>query len=331
MMRIEVAADVVRPTGFRLKASFACNADALGLVGPSGCGKSTLLDAIAGIEPGARVVFDGSDCSGLPLETRGVGYITQDALLFPHLSVRENLLYSPRATGLVDVPAALGIESLLDRRPRNLSGGERRRVALGRAILSRPRVLLLDEPFAGLDETRRRDAMSLLESVRRRYSLPMILVSHLADEILGLTDWTIRLDEGRIVASGPTALTLRAREASVDNHLAGTVSGPGRVRIDGVELHAILPENATGRVRLACYAHDVILARSAPEGLSARNVFPVRIASITPVGDEALVQIERPALKALLTAEAVESLGLCDGMDAFAVVKATSIVYLGPA
>lgn len=330
-MKLEVEADVPRSTGFRLRASVFCEADALGLVGPSGSGKSTLLDAIAGIESGARVAIDGRDWTPLRLEERGVGYVTQDALLFPHLSVRENLLYSPRAEGLGDVPSALGIEPLLDRMPRNLSGGERRRVALGRAILSRPRVLLLDEPFGGLDEGRRREAMSLLDRVRRRYHLPMVLVSHLADEIIGLTEWTVRLEEGRVVASGPSATVLRASETRIDNYLEGEVSGPGRVRVDGVELHAVLPEGAAGRARLACYAHDVLLAREAPAGISARNVFQARVSSIAPAGDAALVGLEKPALRALLTTEAVAALHLSAGVETFAVVKATSLVYLGPA
>lgn len=330
-MKFEIEAEIARPTGFQLRASVACEAGALGLVGPSGSGKSTLLDAVAGIEPGARVVLDGRDCSRLHLEEREVGYVTQDALLFPHLSVRENLLYSPRADGLGDVPAALGIAHLLDRRPRNLSGGERRRVALGRAILSRPKVLLLDEPFGGLDDSRRREAMSLLDRVRRTYRLPMVLVSHLADEIIGLTDWAIRLEEGRVIASGPSASVLRASETRIDNYLEGEVSGPGRVRVEGVELHAVLPEGAGGRVRLACYAHDIILARHAPTEISARNVFPVLVASLVPTADAVLVGLEKPALRALLTAEAVSSLGLEAGVEAFAVVKATSVLYLGPA
>lgn len=330
-MRFEIRARIARPGGFTLEAEITCDAEALGLVGPSGSGKSSLLDAVAGIEPGARVVLDGRDCSRMPLERREVGYVTQDALLFPHLSVRDNLLFSPRAEGLGDVPEALGIRRLLDRMPRNLSGGERRRVAIARAILSRPKVLLLDEPFGGLDETRRREAMSLLDCVRRRYRLPMVLVSHLADEILGLADWTVRLEEGRVVASGPSAQVLRASETRVDNYLEGTVTAPGRIDADGVVLSAMLPEDASGRVRLACYAHDIILAAEAPRGLSARNIIPVRVATVVSTGESALIELERPRIRALLTREAVTSLGLRPGSESFAVIKATSIVYLGPA
>ncbi len=328
-MKFEIEARVDRRTGFHLEAAIACDAEAVGLVGPSGSGKSTLLDAVAGIEPGARVVLDGADLTRLPVEKRGIGYVAQDALLFPHLSVRRNLLYSPRANGLGDVPAALGIEPLLDRMPRHLSGGERRRSALARAILSRPRILLLDEPFGGLDETRRREAMSLLDRVRKRYRLPMILVSHLADEIVGLTDWAVRLELGRVVHSGPTASVLRATETRIDNYLEGDVVGPGRVRVGEIEMACMLPEGTTGRVWLACYAHDILLAREAPREISARNVMSVRVTRVTPMEGTALIDLESPPLRAVLTAGAVASLDLAPGVEAFAVLKATSIVYLG--
>ncbi len=328
-MKFEFRVRLARPSGFHLEVSETCEAEALGLVGPSGSGKSTLLDAIAGVERGAEVRLDGVDCSPLPLERREVGYVTQDALLFPHLSVRENLLYSPRATGLGEVPEALGIAPLLDRRPRNLSGGERRRVALARAILSKPRVLLLDEPFGGLDETRRREAMSLLDQVRRTFKLPTILVSHLADEVIGLTDYAIRLEEGRVVARGPSASVLRTSEMQIDNYFTGIVSGPGRVRVGATEISVMLPETATGALRLACYANDILIATQEPVGISARNVLRTRITSIEATGGSQLVGIENPTLKALLTPGAVESLALRPGTEIFAILKATSIAYLG--
>ncbi len=330
-MKLQIEARIRRPTGWTLDVRIGCDADSLGLVGPSGSGKSTLLDAVAGIEPGARVALDGRDISRLPLHHREVGYVTQDALLFPHLTVRENLAYSPTAGPPDDVARALGIDALLDRMPRNLSGGERRRVALARAIVSRPRVLLMDEPFAGLDQARRREALSLLSHVRQTFAIPMILVSHLADEVIGLTDQSIRLEDGKVAASGPSTTLLRASETRVDNFLSGVVTGPRRASVDGVELAALIPDDARGAVRLGCYAHDILLATSPPEGLSARNVFPVRVGSVIPTGDAALVELTRPRLRALLTAEGVQALGLRAGSEAYCVLKAASIVYLGPA
>lgn len=207
-MRLEIEARVRRGE-FTLEVAFSCETNALGVVGPSGSGKSTLLEAIAGMVPGARVLFDGLDISRWPLERRAIGYVMQDALLFPHLSVRRNVLFSPRAQTLGDVPKALGIEGLLERMPRYLSGGERRRVALARAIVSRPRLLLLDEPFTGLDRARRREAMALLAEVRERYRLPIVVVSHVPEEVIGVCEQTLRLEEGRRVALGPSSEVVR--------------------------------------------------------------------------------------------------------------------------
>lgn len=330
-MKLEAEVRVTRASGFSVDARIACEAAVLGLVGPSGSGKSTILDAIAGIEPGARVVVDGDDWSSRPLERRAVGYVTQDALLFPHLSVRENLTFSPRAGAVEDVAAALGIAHLLERIPRHLSGGEARRVALARALVSRPKLLLLDEPFAGLDEASRRDAISLLDTVRRRFGVPAILVSHLADEVIGLTDWVVRLDAGRVVAEGPGPSVLRAGELHVDNYFTAEVIGAGRVHCGGVELMAPIPDGASGSVRLACYAHDVLLASDFVPGLSARNAFRARVAKVEASGRTALVTLEPVGLRALVTEEALFVLGLEPGEEVVAIVKATSIAYLGPA
>ncbi len=328
-MKFEMAARVERPGGFHLDVAVDCEADALGLVGPSGSGKSTLLDCIAGVEPAARLRLDGEDIAGLPLHSRRIGYVVQDALLFPHLPVRANLLYSPHAEGLGTVPAALGIEGLLDRMPRHLSGGERRRVALGRAILSRPRLLLLDEPFAGLDESRRREAMSLLAELRAKFRVPMVLVSHVPEEIVGLTDHAVRLEDGRVVASGPSASVLRGGETAIDNYLTGTVAGPQLVRVQGVDLAVSMPEGVAGEVRLACYARDIILAREKPTAISARNCLRTSIRSVERAGEMAVVELEAPRMRAVVTAQAVDAMELAAGEPVVAVIKATAIAYLG--
>jgi molybdate transport system ATP-binding protein len=330
-VRFEIEARVRRAAGFALEVAIACEADALGLVGPSGSGKSTVLDCIAGLEGGARVRLDGEDLSAQPRHRRRVGYVFQDGLLFPHLDVRANLLYSPHAEALGAVPAALGIEHLLDRMPRNLSGGERRRVALARAILSRPRLLLLDEPFAGLDETRRREAMALVASLRDRFAIPMIVVSHVPEEIVGLTDRAVRLEAGRVAAEGPTATVLRAGETAIDNYLAGTVVGEHRVEVEGVELFAVLPAGARGEVRLACYARDVILAREQPGPVSARNRIETSVRAIETTDATAIVELERPRMRVALTTDAVLAMELAAGVRVIALIKATALTYLGPA
>ena len=330
-MKFQIEAQIARAGGFRLDVSITCGAESLGIVGPSGSGKSTLLDCIAGVESGARVLLDGRDLSARPLHRRGVGYLIQDALLFPHLDVRANLLYSPAARDLGGVPAALGIEHLLDRMPRNLSGGERRRVALGRAILSRPILLLLDEPFAGLDEANRREAMSLLVGLRARYHLPMVIVSHVAEEVVGLADHAIRLEAGRVSTSGSSTAVLRAGETGIDNFLTGTVVGAHDVRVDGVDFAVMLPDGASGDVRLACYGRDIILARERPTAISARNCIATAVRSIEGTGATAIVELDRPRMRTVITAEAADAMALAPGAPVVAIMKATALAYLGAA
>ena len=330
-MKFEIDARVLRRSGFSLEASFACEAGSLGIVGPSGSGKSTLLDVLAGVESGGRVALDGRDVSRVALHKRRVGYVTQDPLLFPHLTVRGNLEYAPGADGVEDVATSLGILSLLDRMPRHLSGGERRRAALARAIASKPEILLLDEPFAGLDERRRREAMSLLDQTRRRFALPMVLVSHLAEEVIALTDWSVRLEGGKVAAVGTSASVLRAGETQIDNFFTGCVVGPSLVRVGHVELHAMVPAEASGDVRLGCYAHDVLLATAEPQGISARNVHWTMATAVEPAGEAVLVTLASPPVKALVTQDAADRLQLETGRRLVAILKATSIAYLGPA
>lgn len=330
-MRFELSVRVRRPAGFTLSADLRCETPALGIVGPSGSGKSTLLDAVAGVLPGARVRLDGEDLSSLPLHRRRIGYLAQDALLFPHLSVLDNLRYSPRPGEVEPVATALDIPHLLDRMPRHLSGGERRRVALARAILSHPRLLLLDEPFAGLDEARRREAMSLLDRTRRRFRLPIVLVSHLAEEVIGLTDWSVRLDSGTVAAQGPSASVLRAGETRIDNFFTARVLAPDRVRVGGTELSAMLPAGVNGDVRLGCYAYDILLANDIPGSISARNCFWTSVSDLAHAGDAVLVTLEDPPLRVLVTDTSARRLGLERGTRVAAIVKATSIAYLGAA
>ncbi len=310
----------------RLEATIDVDCHSLGVVGPSGAGKSTLLDVIAGIEPG-RVVLDGRDLTGVAIDERRIGLVPQESHLFPHLSVRENLAFA--ASDIDFIASALQVTTLLDRPPRILSGGEKRRVALGRALASEPSLLLLDEPFAGLDALRRREAMALLADVRRRFNVPMVVVSHVPEEIIGLTDQAIRLDGGRVVASGASPSVLRAGETEIDCHFEGEVVAPGRVRVGSTELAVSVA--ATGRVRLGCYARDVILATEMPRGLSARNCVWTGIESVTAAGDAVLIALNEPPVKALVTREAATALELGAGKRVVAIIKATSIAYLGTA
>lgn len=331
-MRLSVRASVRRAHGFRLEVAFDLEAESLAVVGPSGAGKSTLLDVIAGLERG-EVSLDGERWTDLPVEERRVGYLAQDALLFPHLSVRKNLAYSPRAGEVESIARDLAIAPLLDRRTRNLSGGERRRVALGRALASRPRLLLLDEPFAGLDEARRREAMALVAWASRKCGIPAVLVSHAAEEAAGLADAAVRIEAGRVAALGPTLSVLGPEETRLDNFLEGEAVGPGRVRVGARELHAALPPARRGPVRLACYSTDILLADLVPEHLSARNIFWVEVRARCDVGDAAIVSIGEAdlgaTLRATVTRESADAMAIRPGARVVAILKANALKVLG--
>ncbi len=333
-MKFDFVLQLARKQGFALDVSWQGETHALALVGPSGSGKSTALGLLAGLEKHAgHVRFDGEDQGPRALHQRRVGYVTQEDLLFPHLSVAQNLQFSPHARQDLtrDVIDALHLGALLQRMPRNLSGGERRRVSLGRALVSAPRLLLLDEPFAGLDAQRRRDALSIVRAVQERFGTPVILVSHVADEIVGVAEIALRLEQGRVVSSGSAVSVLRAGETRVDNHLTGRVLSHNEVDVEGCVLAAALSAGDAGVVRLACFAHDVLLATERPRALSARNILETEVTRVERAGDAALVHLARPRLVATLTHDAVRELGIVPGRRVFALIKATSVSCLGPA
>jgi ABC-type sugar transport system ATPase subunit len=183
------------------------------LVGPSGCGKSTLLRLIAGLEAptSGRIAIGDVDVTAHSPQRRDLAMVFQSYALYPHMSVRDNLGYGLKARGtnralaaqrIADVAAALDIEALLDRRPAQLSGGERQRVALGRALLMKPRLLLLDEPLASLDTARKQEILPYLERLRDDTGLPMIYVSHDPAEVRRLASRVVLLDGGRVMATG---------------------------------------------------------------------------------------------------------------------------------
>lgn len=203
----------VRLGDFRLDAAFASTGQVTALYGPSGSGKSTILRLIAGLlrpEQGlivldGRVVFDSAAGIDVPTHQRRVGLVFQDGLLFPHMSVRQNLLYGPwarrrgRPTAFDRTIDIFDLSKLLDRRPRTLSGGERQRVAIGRALLSDPAVLLMDEPVTAIDQERRAEILPYLETLTRDSPTPLLYVSHAMAEIERLTGDVVYLQDGRAI------------------------------------------------------------------------------------------------------------------------------------
>lgn len=240
---------------FQLDVAFSGPADGITvLLGPSGAGKSATLAAIAGlvrpdhsrIALGAELIADGESGVFVPPERRRIAIVHQDARLFPHMPVEGNLRYglkraqAPHRIGFDDAVAVLGIGHLLDRRPHDLSGGERQRVALGRALLSQPRLLLLDEPVSALDTALRGDVLAYIAQLRSRFSLPMVHVTHSLDEARMLADRVVMIAQGRVTACGDPQTLLRAgaqigRVTGRDGDAALVEIGGTAVRMAGVD------------------------------------------------------------------------------------------------
>jgi molybdate transport system ATP-binding protein len=297
-------------------------------------GGETLADTGAGSWPAAH--------------RRRIGYVFQDARLFPHLSVRQNLRYgrwfTPTAQRYAD-PAAivdmLGIAHLLDRKPQLLSGGEKQRVALGRALLQSPRLLLLDEPLASLDEARRQEVLPYIERLRDEYQVPMIYVSHSVEEVARLATGIAVLAHGRCVGHGSAAemlprlgvldseqgpdtgvlLEMTAVSYEEDFGLTLLQSGAGEARVPG----RVAAVGET--VRLHIKARDVMIATARPQGISALNVFAGTVMEITPDGPSSAIVTLRcgqDRIAARITRHSCAALGLAADMKAFAVVKTMS-------
>lgn len=348
---LEVAVAHRYASGFTLDASFEAEGTTV-LFGPSGCGKSTLLAAVAGLlRPDAgRITFDGETWMGdghwLPAHRRRAGLVFQDARLFPHRSVRGNLRYgaarAPRgAPGPTEseVLDLLGIGGLLDRRPAELSGGERQRVALGRALLARPRILLMDEPLASLDAGRRAEVMRLIEDVRTRFALPILYVTHALDEVDRLAERLVLLEAGRVQASGtPEELALRTdlplalrRDAGVLLRCRVTAHDPARgttrLALPEGALDVPLRGEAVGQfLRLRLRARDVSVASddgAAPLGHAALPVEVVRLDAAQP--GEALVTLGSGALRLLARLPREEASRLRPGQPVRALISRTAL------
>ncbi len=340
---------------FSLDASFEAGAGLTAVMGRSGAGKSTIANAVAGLfQPnGGRIVVAGEtllDTKGgvsVPAHRRRIGYVFQEARLFPHLTVRRNLLYGKWFAGASGaefdrIVEMLGIGPLLNRRPGALSGGEKQRVALGRALLSDPRLLVMDEPLAALDAQRKAEIIPYLERLRDEAGKPILYVSHSTSEVARLATTVVMINAGVVVACGPAAGVLsdpalaRAmpiREAGAV--LTGTVAahddddGLSELSVSGGNLY--LPKvGATigDRLRIRVEAHDILLFRDPPVGGSALNVLPVTVTSIRqgdgPGAIVGLVAGDDPLI-ARITRRSVRNLGLEQGQTCFAVLKSTSV------
>lgn len=341
-----------RFAGFTLDVAFEAPGGITALFGRSGSGKTTVVNAVAGllraqsgsITLGGHVLVDTAAKVFVPPHRRRIGYVFQDARLFPHMSVRQNLLYGARSdAGLGRIADLLGIAALLERRPGALSGGERQRVAIGRAILSEPELLLLDEPLASLDDARKGEIMPYLERLRDETRLPMLYVSHSVAEIARLATTLVLIDAGRITASGPAARLMAdpSVAAAWGGRDLGAVLGgrieaqesDGLTRVMTVAGPLFLPRvraDAGAALRLHIMAQDVMIALERPERISALNMLPALVGEMREEEGGTLVSLALgPAgeehLISRITNRSARTLGLRPGMEVHAVLKAVTL------
>lgn len=337
---------------FSLEVNLEIRGRVTAIFGPSGAGKTSLLDLIAGlrsassvfIQHDSRVLADTEKRLFVPAHQRGIGYVPQDLALFPHLSVRQNLLYGRKSKVAVGSPFAfervlevLEIQSLVQRRVTELSGGERQRVALARALISEPRLLLLDEPLASLDAPLKAKIIPFLTRIRGEFNLPTLCVTHDRFEALALADEIVILVNGEVCQTGPV-LDVFNRPAHADvakivgvetlqpGIITGTSEGLVTVKIGDVTLTALAPEAPVENVFVCIRGEEVILQRDSGAVSSVRNRLPVRVVSLRPEG--ALVRVELDAgfsLCALITRPACAELDLRKGEAVTALVKAPAI------
>jgi molybdate transport system ATP-binding protein len=343
--------------------SIAFEAPAAGvtaLFGESGAGKSTVLNVTAGLlKPrsgrvivGGRVLLDTQSGVNVPPEQRRIGYVFQDGRLFPHLSVRRNLEYGARRSAgglaenrLADIVGLLGIELLLERKPGSLSGGEKQRVAIGRALLSNPELLLLDEPLAALDAARKHEIIPYLDALRAAFSVPILLVTHDYRELLRLADWLVLLERGRVIDQGKLGdvlarTPLRALGGDVlstilDGVVAGHEDAPAfsRVEVAGFLFRVPRLEAPVGAAaRLAIGASDVVLVVGAVGQTSASNQLAGVIEALRPEADGSLIATVvcggvRLAVRLLQTS--ADRLALSPGSQVTALIKGVRLERVG--
>jgi len=341
---------------FSLEVAFDSASKVTALFGPSGSGKTTLIELISGlarpdagrIEVAGRVLADAAHKTFVPARKRGIGLVFQDAQLFPHFSVAQNLRFAQffapkegRRLPFARVVDTLGIGHLMARRPAQLSGGERQRVGVARALMAAPRLLLMDEPFASIDVARRTKAMELVERARDEFNTPVVLVSHQIEEVMRLAGTVVMIERGRVREVGPPEeIFASAREDSpADRFGVGASLACGAARFDAHyrltrlqhpsgEIYVAGPVPAE-QARVFIKAVDVSLARQPPPETSIRTILRGKVSGVAAgKGPLAMVSIELEGgdnLYASLTRLAVDALQIAARAEVYCLVKAVAL------
>lgn len=353
-----ITIDIERRLGaFHSRVAFRTGSGVTALFGRSGSGKTSLINMIAGllrpdrgaIDIDGKRLFDSAAGIDIPVEQRRVGYVFQEGRLFPHLTVRRNLLYGHALTSAAEryvhldqVVELLGLEHLLERRPGALSGGEKQRVAIGRALLASPRLLLLDEPLAALDNFRKGEVLQYIERLHDEFRIPIIYVSHAIEEVTRLADTMVVLSEGKSLAAGPVSeimsrldlapytgrfeagAVIEARVAAqdLDYDLTRLEFAGGQLFVSNLD--ALIGEPVRVRIR----ARDVAIALQKPREASFLNVLDGRIAEISHADGAAVdvrIDVAGTPLLARVTRRSMDDLALRPGTAVYALIKAVSL------
>ncbi|MGR9213702.1 molybdenum ABC transporter ATP-binding protein [Rhizobium leguminosarum] len=340
---------------FSLDAAFTSERGVTALFGRSGSGKTSMIRIIAGLArpDEGRVVLDGEPLTEtatgifVPKHRRRFGYVFQEARLFPHLSIRANLSYGrwfaarpAHGESFDHIVDLLGIETLLERSPAKLSGGEKQRVAIGRALLSSPRLLLMDEPLAALDDARKAEILPYLQRLRDETDIPIVYVSHSIAEVARLANQVVVMRDGKVEATGPAIDILSRPSAASERREAGALlegtveSFDARHRLSTIalkscQLHIPGAALAPGKsVRIRIPSRDVMLATARPEGLSALNILEARIEAMSSTGDgtvEIRLDCGGDIILSRITTLSCERLDLRLGRAVFAVIKTVAL------
>jgi molybdate transport system ATP-binding protein len=339
---------------FLLNADLSVRGDRIGIFGPSGGGKSTLVGVIAGLTKPDRgtiilageILFDTNTGVNVRTENRRIGMVFQRPSLFPHLSVKGNLLYGyrrcaseNRKIAFDDVVEVLKVVHLLDRGVRHLSGGEKQRVAIGRAVLGNPRLLLLDEPLSAPDDSLKFQIVPFLKAACEAFEIPYFFISHSLLEIRIMTDQVLNIVNGRVVGQTTTEALVRARVGDTMTGYMNLLQLSAPRQVDALYAYTwgdqqLITSSGNGRPEglFELSSTDIMLFKSHPEAIGARNLLKCRVRGVFEAGNRMGVDLECNGdgrLVAEVVREAVDELGIKEGAEVYAAIKATAFRILG--